>query len=142
MYVRSATLQDLPQLYALCCSAASKKLPQEIFEGIFKAMQEDSARHLFVALEDDEIVGWADIGVRLLLSGCRLDAVLNDFYVKEESRGYGVGTGLLIALTAQAKKIGCQVVLADTGRVNLKSQEFLERHGFVRTQHRFEKELK
>lgn len=142
MNVRSATTQDLPQLYELCCSAAGRQLPKEVFEGIFRAMTEDTQRGVFVAVEEDVIVGWADLQVRLLLSGCRLEAVLNDFYVREDRRGLGIGTGMLIALLRQAKSFGCTALLADTTRVNLKSQEFLERHGFVRTLHRFEKELR
>lgn len=142
MNVRSADEQDLPQLYELCCSAAGRKLPRDVFEGIFRASAGDAGRRLFVAVEGDTVVGWADIQVRLLLSSCRLDAVLNEFYIKEDHRGFGAGTGLLIAMMNQAKKIGCRAVLADSTRVNLKSQEFLERHGFVRTQHRFEKEIK
>lgn len=142
MYVRSAKTEDLPQLYELCCNFAGRKLPQDVFEGIFRAAGEDPQRRLVVAVENEQIVGYADMQVRLLLSGCTLAAVLNEFFVKEETRGMGVGSGMLISLSSQAKSVGCTELLADCSRVNLKSQEFLERHGFVRSRHRFEKTIK
>ncbi|MEG0803323.1 MAG: GNAT family N-acetyltransferase [Pygmaiobacter sp.] len=142
MYVRGATEEDLPQLYALCCVAAGHPLPQDVFEGVFHAAQSNQRRRLLVALEYDLIIGYADMQIELLLGSCTLVATIHEFYVCEDTRGRGIGSGMLIALSNQAKSIGCSEVEAFCSRVNLKSQDFLERHGFVRSQHQFVRTLK
>ena len=142
MFVRSAREEDLPGLYALCCEQAARSLPQDIFEAVFRAAAKDTHRRLVVALEGEEIVGYADMQLELLLSRCALAAVFKEFYVQESMRGRGIGTGMLISLSGQAKSIGCGELEASCQRVNLKSQEFLERHGFVHSQHKFTRTVK
>lgn len=142
MYVRSAKEEDLDGLYALCCEQAASTLDREVFGAVFRAAAKDSHRRLVVAVEEGEIVGYADMQLELLLSRCALAAVFKDFYVRETLRGRSIGTGMLIALCGQAKSIGCGELEASCQRVNVKSQEFLERHGFVRSQHKFTKTIK
>ena len=142
MYVRTAGQTDLPGLYELCCASAGRKLQQDVFAQIFKAVCADSQRRLVVAVENEQIVGYADLQIQVLLSDCAPAAVLSEFYVAQPYRGTGVGTGMLIALTGQARAVGCTRLLANCSRVNLKSQAFLDRHGFVRVQHRYEKALR
>ena len=141
MFVRSAKEEDLDGLYDLCCEQAARVLPRDVFEAVFRAAAKDAHRRLVVATEDEQIVGYADMQLSLLLSHCALAAVFNEFYVREALRGHGIGTGMLLSLSRQAQSIGCGELQAFCQRVNLKSQSFLERHGFVRSQHNFTKSI-
>ena len=67
MFVRTAKEGDLDALYALCCEQAAHALPQEIFSAIFSAALHDSRRRLVVAVEDAQIVGYADLALAELL---------------------------------------------------------------------------
>ena len=137
MFVRGAKQEDAQALYTLCCEQAAHALPREIFEAVFFGLLRDSRRRLSVALEDGHIVGYADLQLNLTLARCEMIAVLLDFYVSEPMRGRGIGTGLMISLARQAQSIGCTGSEAGCQRVNVRGQEFLERHGFVRSQHLF-----
>ena len=141
MFVRGAKPEDLEQLYALCCEQAAHPLARDVFDAVFAGALRDSRRRLSVALEEGHIVGFADLQLKLTLSRCEMTAVLLDFYVSEPIRGKGIGTGLMIAMARQAHAIGCANLEAGCLRVNVRGQEFLERHGFVRTQHLFSRPL-
>ena len=141
MFVRTAKEGDLDALYALCCEQAAHALPQEIFSAIFSAALHDNRRRLVVAVEDAQIVGYADLMLELPLSRCSMSAVLLDLYVTAPQRGRGIGTGLLIALFRQAQSLGCGELAASCQRVNVRGREFLERQGFVLSRHSFTRPL-
>lgn len=141
MFVRGVTMEDADSLYTLVCKYRRKELPQDIFKGILKSALAQTRRRLVLALEEDVPVGFADMEVKLTLCDCALIAVINDFFVAEECRGKSIGTGMLISLTDQAKKVGCSHIQASCPRVSLKSQNFLERNGFIKSQHLFTRAL-
>ncbi len=141
MFVRGAKPEDLDALYALCSEQVAHPLPREIFEAVFLGALRDSRRRLSVALEEGRVVGYADLQLQLALTRCEMTAVFLDFYVSEPMRGRGIGTGLMISLARQAQALGCASLEAGCPRVNIRGQEFLERHGFVRTQHHFSRSL-
>lgn len=142
MYVRAATEEDLPALYALCAAAAGGAMPQPLFTGVLRAVLSDKRRRVMIAFEGERAVGYGDLQAELLLSSCTFAGFLQELYVEEPMRGKNIGTGMLIALSGQAKALGCTELRASSSRVNLKTQNFLERHGFVKTQHLFSKPLK
>lgn len=140
MLVRTAQPQDAEGLYALCCEQAARTLPRDIFEKVYAGICKDGQRRLVVAVEEDELLGYADLQLKLHLSRCELVAVFQELYVKESVRGHGVGNGLMLALSAQMKALGCFSMEASCQRVNVKAQEFLEHNGFVRSRHGFTRE--
>ena len=82
-----------------------------------------------------------DTEVRFPFSECASVGVIHEFYVREDARGHNVGSAMLVSLTTQFKAAGCVSVQASCARVNLKSQEFLEKRGFVKTRHAFSRSL-
>ena len=96
MFVRSAKEEDLDGLYDLCCEQAARVLPRDVFTAVFRAAAKDAHRRLVVAIEDEQIVGYADMQLSLLLSHCALAAVFNEFYVREALRGAPTETQRLI----------------------------------------------
>ncbi len=94
-----------------------------------------------LAFEGPEAVGFADTEVRFPFSECAPVGVIHEFYVREDARGRNVGSAMLVSLTTQFKAAGCVSVQASCARVNLKSQEFLEKRGFVKTRHAFSRPL-
>ena len=137
MLVRTARPEDLEGVYSLCCEQAARSLPREIFEKVYHGISKDGQRRLVVALEEDELLGYADLRLELDLSRCELVGVFQELYVRESARGRGVGSGLMLALSGQVKALGCTSMAASCQRVNVKAQEFLEHNGFVRSRHGF-----
>lgn len=137
MILRSLSPPDAEKFYTLLCAAVGRELPREAFAQTLAAALEQPGRRIVLAFEGTEAVGLADTEVRCPLSECAPVGVIHEFYVREDARGRSVGSALLLSLTTQFKAAGCVSVQASCARVNLKSQEFLEKHGFVKTRHTF-----
>lgn len=57
--------------------------------------------------------------------------LLEDLYVEEEYRGQKIGSKLAQAVIAEAKKLGCYKLLAQSRHSRIKVHEFYKRLGFV-----------
>ena len=79
--------------------------------------------------------------IEIIVSRCEIAAVINEFFVAAPYRGSGIGTGLLLHLANQAKTLGCLSMRITASRVDVKTHAFLEKCGFEKTQHYFEKQL-
>ena len=113
----------------------------EAFAQALAQALEQTGRRIVLAFEGPEAVGFADTEVRFPFSECAPVGVIHEFYVREDARGRNVGSAMLVSLTTQFKAAGCVSVQASCARVNLKSQEFLEKRGFVKTRHAFSRLL-
>ncbi len=123
MILRSLSAPDAEKFYTLMCTAAGRELPREAFAQALAQALEQTGRRIVLAFEGPEAVGFADTEVRFPFSECA-----------------PVGA-MLVSLTTQFKAAGCVSVQASCARVNLKSQEFLEKRGFVKTRHAFSRLL-
>ena len=137
MILRSLSAPDAEKFYTLMCTAAGRELPREAFAQALAQALEQTGRRIVLAFEGPEAVGFADTEVRFPFSECAPVGVIHEFYVREDARGRNVGSAMLVSLTTQFKAAGCVSVQASCARVNLKSQEFLEKRGFVKTRHAF-----
>lgn len=133
MILRSLSAPDAEKFYTLMCTAAGRELPREAFAQALAQALEQTGRRIVLAFEGPEAVGFADTEVRFPFSECAPVGVIHEFYVREDARGRNVGSAMLVSLTTQFKAAGCVSVQASCARVNLKSQEFLEKRGFVKT---------
>ena len=141
MFVRRATMQEADGLYALACGAARRELPRNVFDALLTDALRRSSRRILTASENGEVMGYVDAELRPSLTQCAMVGVVCDLFVKEGCRGRGVGTALMINLATQLKRLGCVCLTADCSRVNVRSQEFLEKRGFARAQYHFVREL-
>lgn len=141
MLVRAVTIEQAEQLYPLVCGCARKELVREVFEQYLARALEQPERRILLAFDGGIPVGYVDAEVRESLTDCARVGVVHTLYVREECRGRGVGTGLMLHLSTQMKKLGCLLMSAASSRVNVRSQEFLEQRGFSRTQYGFTRDL-
>lgn len=141
MILRSLSAPDAEKFYTLMCTAAGRELPREAFAQALAQALEQTGRRIVLAFEGPEAVGFADTEVRFPFSECAPVGVIHEFYVREDARGRNVGSAMLVSLTTQFKAAGCVSVQTSCARVNLKSQEFLEKRGFVETRHAFSRPL-
>lgn len=137
MILRAFAPADAQALYELACLSAGDVLPREAFAQTLTALAEQPDRRLSLAFEGGRAVGFADVELVLSLSRCARVGVIHELYVREDARGAGVGSAMLVSLTTQLRGAGCAAVQASCARVNVRSQEFLERRGFVRARHGF-----
>ena len=141
MILRNVSAKDAQALYALACASAGCELPRQAFGEALTDALHQPGRRIALAYEGAEAVGFVDIEVRRPLGECAPVGVIHEFYVREDVRGANIGSAMLLSVTTQCKALGCARVQASCARVNLKSQEFLERRGFVKTRHEFSRRL-
>lgn len=126
MILRSLSAPDAEKFYTLMCTAAGRELPREAFAQALAQALEQTGRRIVLAFEGPEAVGFADTEVRFPFSECAPVGVIHEFYVREDARGRNVGSAMLVSLTTQSRPQRVSVQ-ASCARVNLKSQEFLEK---------------
>lgn len=85
---------------------------------------------VLLALDDDEVVGFAQVYPSF--SSTRLAAVwvLNDLFVVEHARGSGAADELLDAVASMAADAGAVSVELSTAHTNTRAQAVYERHGY------------
>ncbi|KQX73775.1 MULTISPECIES: GNAT family N-acetyltransferase [Aeromicrobium] len=85
---------------------------------------------VLLGLDDDEVVGFAQIYPSF--SSTRLSRiwVLNDLFVVEHARGTGVVDELLNTVASMAAAAGADAVELSTAHTNTRAQAVYERHGY------------
>ena len=142
MIVRNVTMAEADKLYELMCAYRAEPLDRAAFTAHLQQALEQPGRRVVLAYNGAEAVGFADVEVHLSLSQCANVGYIHDFYVKDVWRCRNVGGGMLLSVTTHLKTVGCVGVYAFCPRVNVKSQEFLEKRGFSKNQHGFWRSLK
>lgn len=129
MIVRRATPEDAPCLlrlfYGTVHAVNSRDYSQEQVDAWappdmskenWRRRQE--TRTTFVAEQDGQIVGFAELGP---------DGHIDGFYTHKDHQGQGAGTRLLEAIVAEAAQAGVQRLFAE---VSITARPFFERRGF------------
>ncbi|WML55919.1 GNAT family N-acetyltransferase [Neobacillus sp. PS2-9] len=87
---------------------------------------------IFVALEDNEALGFVQLYPSFSSVSMKRSWVLNDLYVKKQARGKGVGENLINTALHFTKESGAKGVLLETGKENINAQRLYEKIGFVK----------
>ena len=66
---------------------------------------------------------------------------INDFVIKDEYRGQGIGKELLGFISKEAKNLQCEALVLDTSIERKEAHRFYERHGFEIRAHHYVKRL-
>lgn len=91
----------------------------------------------FLAMEEDEAVGFTQLYPSFTSAGMARIFVLNDLYVRPEFRGRGVATALLQHASAYAREAGAVRLTLSTERANAAAQALYERLGWGRDERFF-----
>ena len=142
MIVRNVTMAEADKLYELVCAYRKSPVAKENFLERLQEALEQSGRRVVMAYNGAEPVGFADIEVRSSLCECANVGYINAFYVKDDWRERNIGGGMVLSVTTHLKTIGCSSVYAFCPRVNIRSQEFLEKRGFSKNEYGFWRSLK
>ena len=84
-------------------------------------------RHYLVALDDEQVVGWAG------LCDYPDEAFVQTLAVAPAAQGTGLGARLLVALLEEAARRGQRTVSLEVRADNAPAQRLYARHGFTRT---------
>ena len=139
--IRDATEQDLPAIRdiyndaVLNTTAIWNEQPVDLAnrQAWFSARQAQQYP-ILVAVENDEVTGYASIGDWRPFEGFRY-SVEHSVYVRNDQRCKGLGPRLMQALIERARSCGKHVMVAAIESGNLASVHLHERLGFITTGH-------
>ncbi len=102
----------------------------------------DSRHEIFVA-ELDGVVGWIQVSVVETLESGTFAEILG-LVVAKSHQDRGIGTRLVAAAEAWARKKKCRRIRVRTNRVRVQAQEFYKKRGYSlkKTQHVFDKTIR
>lgn len=92
---------------------------------------------IFLALEEGEAVGFAQLYPSFTSIGIKRTIILNDLYVTEKTRGSGVGAALLQEVKEYGKKEKRDSIVLQTAKDNARAQHLYEKLGYQKDDHYF-----
>lgn len=127
--IRPAAKQDLPDVYDMFREfAIFQKTPEKLHITLDQLIEEEKYFKCFVAIADGRIVGFATYFFSFY-SWTGKAVYLDDLYVKDSHRKYGIGKQLLDAVINFAKDNHCRTVRWLVSRWNTNAIEFYKRLG-------------
>jgi|TARA_R110000737_G_scaffold122420_1_gene154345 L-amino acid N-acyltransferase YncA len=137
MEIRKGTIQNLPSIleilnYEIENSTSVYDENPRSLETIQLWFEEKNSLNfpVFVALENDKVLGYGTIGKFRPHDGYRF-SVEHSIYVHKDSRGKGIGHLLLEKLIDSSKELGYHSMIAGIDASNEKSCKFHAEFGFV-----------
>jgi ribosomal protein S18 acetylase RimI-like enzyme len=92
---------------------------------------------IFLALEEAEAVGFAQLYPSFTSIGIKRIIILNDLYVTEKTRGSGVGAALLQKVNEYGKQEEIGSIVLQTAKDNARAQHLYEKLGYQKDDHYF-----
>lgn len=154
MEIRFAQVKDIPGMEKLLLQVGEvhHQIRPDIFRSgalkytasELKALLQDPSRPIFVAVEEDRVLGYAFCIHRDYdgtgASTCRREIYVDDVCVDENARGQGIATKLLNRVFDYAKEEACRFVTLNVWNGNDTAQRFYE--GLGMTPRNFNMEIK
>jgi GNAT superfamily N-acetyltransferase len=127
--IRKVTRNDFPALYALFHEfAVFQKTPEKLYITLEQLIEDEEYFQCLVAEVNERIVGFASYFIAYY-SWTGKGIYLDDLYVKEDSRKYGIGKQLLNGIVDLAKAEKCKTVRWLVSRWNANAIEFYKSIG-------------
>jgi phosphinothricin acetyltransferase len=139
--IRPATSADVPEILAIYneviahSTAIYTETPVTLADRMawFEARRQQGFPVL-VAAEDGHVLGFASFG-DFRAWPCYRYSVEHSVHIRDDARGRGIGSLLIEALLAEARRLGKHIMIAGVDGANEASLRFHERLGFEKVGH-------
>jgi len=136
IHVRQATVADLPCVLALYAQPAmdnGKVLTIEKAQQLFAQFSQYPNYRLFVASEDDIVVGtFALLVMHNLAHQGTPSAIVEDVVVSDTHQSQGIGRDMMHHAMALAREAGCYKLVLSSNQKRERAHAFYESLGFQR----------
>ena len=127
--IRKANRQDFPAILSLFTEfAVFQKTPEKMHITLEQLLEDEAYFQCFVAEADNQVVGFAT-WFFAYYSWTGRGIYLDDLYVKDSFRKYGIGKRLLDSVIGLAKEHKCKTVRWLVSRWNANAIEFYKSIG-------------
>ncbi|MBN9383204.1 MAG: GNAT family N-acetyltransferase [Chitinophagaceae bacterium] len=127
--IRPFTKEDLPTIFALFKEfSIFQKTPEKMHITLDQLMEDELHFQCFVAVVNGEVIGYATYFFAYY-SWTGRGVYLDDLYVREGHRKYGIGRQLLDKVISFARENNCKTVRWLVSRWNTNAIEFYKKIG-------------
>lgn len=137
MMIRKATLEDKERVYSLLCELENEALPSKNFEQVFTDNLKNPFVNYFVCENEDRILAFASLHIQYLLHHCSRVAEIQEFVVRKEYKGNGIGKEMFHTMAETARENNCSVIEVCCNRKRVQAHGFYEHCGMVKSHYKF-----
>ena len=138
---RKSEEKDCKAMYDLICDMENKRLPYEIFEGIYRKQLQREDMYCLIQEEDGKVTAMLNLRFEEQLHHCEKIAEIMEFVVDVECRNAGVGKEVLEEACRVALEYGCSQIEVACNQLRKDTHRFYEREGMHNFHYKFSKRL-
>ncbi len=139
MKIRLAKLSDYEELINLYNLFVGKKRFSTKNNDSFEKVLDSSNNFVFVAEENNKLVGFTTFSIRLVIRYPKPIAELDELFIIEEYRKHGIGKKLMEAVEEKAKALDCLNMFIESVYDRTAAHEFYESLGYKNEGYHFKK---
>lgn len=129
--IRKATKEDYAALMDLYNQFVGEDRYSKHTGDSFYAVLTNSANRIFIAVQENDLIGLATVSFRRVVRYSQPIAELDELYVKDEFRKKGVGKLLMNAVINESKKRKCCRIYIESGYKWTIAHAFYKSIGFT-----------
>lgn len=101
-------------------------------ESVAPLLQSDSQYgRIWLVLDAGEVAGYIALCFGYSIEFGGRDAFIDEFFIREEARGRGIGSRVLMAIKNEAARLRVKVLHLEVDRTNQKAKKLYAKHGFI-----------
>ena len=138
--IRRADENDFHYIYDLICQLVDAEygtISQQSLREIYVNNLNSDEKEIYVAEENDVVVGFISVTYDMRLSEVGKVAVIDELVVDAKQRSNGIGSQLLDFAINCAKSNSCYYIEVETSQKRIDTHRFYEKSGFVKNGFRF-----
>ena len=123
----NACMEMIKAFYQLDNYPFSEEKAMKCFNEI---LANDQLGKFWLIHQDDKIIGYLIFCYGYSFEYGGRDAFIDEFYLKEEARGKGIGTEVLLELEKEASKLGVKAIHLEVEKTNVAGNKLYSKVGF------------
>lgn len=135
--VRKAVPTDLDAVYDFICTLEQEAFDKERFAQIFESNLLHNDILYLLAVSDEKPAGFISLHTQQLLHHCDMVGEIQEFFIKPEYRGKGIGRLLIGEIKAYAMANQIRYIEVTTNKRRTENVAVYEALGFKLTHHKF-----
>lgn len=135
--IRKAAPDDLQAVYMLICKLENDTLEYGPFQQIFEESLQDPDCFYFVAESEMNTVGFISLHIQQLLHHCGAVGEIQEFFIREDVRGKGIGRLLMNEVKKYAATKNVKSLEVTSNKKRTENVKVYEHLGFRLTHNKF-----
>lgn len=135
--IRKVKTQDLDFVYKSICELENEELEFELFKKIFNENIHNPYNFYLIAEKENEALGFISFHTQNLLHHCGLVGEIQEFFIRQNHRGKGVGRQLIEKIKQYAEEHKLKSIEVTTNRRRVENVLIYENLGFTLSHNKF-----